>query len=44
MPPGIPIILTHIKPHYRSEIMKEVAKLNDKRIHVLEKDGESFEF
>jgi ribonuclease BN (tRNA processing enzyme) len=44
MPASIPIILTHLKPNFREEIMGEIAKIRDKRIHVLDHDGESFEF
>jgi ribonuclease BN (tRNA processing enzyme) len=44
MPKLIPIILTHLKPNYYEEIVKEVNELNDSRIHVLSKDGEIFHF
>lgn len=44
MPAGIPIVLTHLKPNYRSVIMKELSELNEKRLRVLERDGEIFEF
>ncbi len=44
MPSDIPIILTHLKPNFRHEILKEVEALGLKRIHVLEKDGEVFNF
>lgn len=44
MPQGVPIILTHLKPNYRDEILKELAQLDERRITVLEKDGESFNF
>ncbi len=44
MPAGIPIILTHLKPNYRKEILSELAKLKEDRIRVLDRDGESFTF
>ena len=44
MPPHIPIVLTHLKPSYREVILKELSELNEKRLRVLEKDGEIFEF
>ena len=44
MPKDIPIVLTHLKPNYRQEIMAEIAGWNDARIKVLEKDGEVFNF
>jgi ribonuclease BN (tRNA processing enzyme) len=44
MPGGIPIILTHFKPNYRSEIEKEVRELGNSRISLLKKDGEVFQF
>jgi ribonuclease BN (tRNA processing enzyme) len=39
MPPGVPIILTHLKPAHREQIMRELAQLNEPRIRVLEHDG-----
>jgi ribonuclease BN (tRNA processing enzyme) len=44
MPSEIPIILTHIKPNYRDVILKEISELQEKRLRVLEKDGEIFNF
>jgi ribonuclease BN (tRNA processing enzyme) len=44
MPKDIPIILTHLKPNYREDIMQELKVLGEKRIRVLEKDGEIFNF
>jgi len=44
MPPNIPVILTHLKPNYREVILKELSELNEKRLRVLEKDGEVFNF
>lgn len=44
MPKDIPIILTHLKPNFQEVIVKELAQLNEKRIRVLENDGEVFEF
>jgi ribonuclease BN (tRNA processing enzyme) len=44
MPQQVPIILTHLKPHYRKEIVKEISDFNESRIHILECDGEIFHF
>jgi ribonuclease BN (tRNA processing enzyme) len=44
MPPNVPVILTHLKPNYREEILKELSELNEKRLRVLERDGEVFNF
>ncbi len=44
MPPNIPVVLTHLKPNYRAVILKELSELNEKRLRVLEKDGEVFNF
>jgi ribonuclease BN (tRNA processing enzyme) len=44
MPKEIPIILTHLKPNFRSVIMREIQELCEKRIHVLEEDGQVFQF
>lgn len=44
MPKDIPIILTHFKPHYREEILKEIEKLNQDRLKVLGEDGEIYNF
>jgi len=44
MPLDIPIILTHLKPNYQTEIMKEIADLGNERITILSKDGTVFNF
>lgn len=44
MPKDIPVILTHLKPGFREVIQKEVGELNEKRVRILEQDGEVFEF
>lgn len=44
MPTEIPIILTHLKPNYRKDILNEMEKSGNKRIKILEKDGEVFHF
>jgi ribonuclease BN (tRNA processing enzyme) len=45
MPKNVPIILTHLKPNYRQEIIKEMADVGEQqRIKILEKDGEIFQF
>jgi ribonuclease BN (tRNA processing enzyme) len=44
MPSGIPVILTHLKPHYRDSILKEMKGIGEGRVRVLEKDGEVFNF
>lgn len=44
MPAGIPIILTHLKPNFRTQIEAELAQLNNARISVLKNDGEVFNF
>ena len=44
MPKDIPIILTHLKPNYREQIMGELLALNLPRVKVLEKDGQFFNF
>lgn len=44
MPPNIPVVLTHLKPNYREVILKELSELNEKRLRVLENDGEVFNF
>jgi cAMP phosphodiesterase len=44
MPKDIPVILTHLKPGFREVILEELSELNEKRLRVLEKDGEIFEF
>ena len=44
MPPQVPVILTHFKPNYRDEIVREIKALGEARIQVLEKDGMEFNF
>ncbi len=44
MPKGVPVILTHLKPNYRNNILDELQNLKEDRIRVLEKDGEIFNF
>lgn len=44
MPSNIPVILTHLKPNYRADIMKELSELKEDRIRVLNHDGETFQF
>lgn len=44
MPEGVPVILTHLKPNYREAILKEVSGLENKRLRILERDGEEFNF
>jgi ribonuclease BN (tRNA processing enzyme) len=44
MPADLPIILTHLKPNYREVIMRELSALQEKRLRVLERDGEVFTF
>jgi cAMP phosphodiesterase len=44
MPPGIPIILTHLKPNFRAELEQEVAELDEPRLQILMKDGMEFNF
>jgi ribonuclease BN (tRNA processing enzyme) len=44
MPKDIPIILTHLKPNYRDQILAEIRALNLPRVKVLEKDGQFFNF
>lgn len=44
MPSDVPIILTHLKPNYREVILRELSELQEKRLRVLEKDGEVFQF
>jgi ribonuclease BN (tRNA processing enzyme) len=44
MPENVPVILTHLKPNYRTDILSEIEKLKEDRIRVLENDGEVFEF
>lgn len=44
MPGHVPIILTHLKPNFRSKIEKELDAIGNKRIQVLQRDGEVFQF
>lgn len=44
MPKDIPIILTHLKPNYREEILNELRTADASRVRVLEKDGQFFNF
>jgi cAMP phosphodiesterase len=44
MPAEIPVILTHLKPSFQEVIMNELSELQEKRLRVLEKDGEIFTF
>jgi ribonuclease BN (tRNA processing enzyme) len=44
MPKNVPIILTHLKPNYREEILKEIKAMGEERLHVLQHDGETFNF
>lgn len=44
MPKDVPIILTHLKPNYREQILLELKELKEDRIRVLEKDGVTFNF
>lgn len=44
MPKGIPIILSHLKPNYRESILSQIKHMNEDRIHVLENDGQVFNF
>ncbi len=44
MPPGVPVILTHLKPNFRGELEQEIAELDEPRIQLLVKDGMEFNF
>lgn len=44
MPKEIPVVLTHLKPGFRQQIMQEIESLGEPRIRVLEKDGEIFNY
>jgi cAMP phosphodiesterase len=44
MPPGVPVILTHMKPYFRDDILRELNLLNNPRLQVLKVDGEVFYF
>jgi cAMP phosphodiesterase len=44
MPPSVPVILTHIKPNFRSELEQEIAELDEPRIQIMSRDGIEFNF
>jgi cAMP phosphodiesterase len=44
MPPGVPVILTHIKPNFRNELEQEIAELGEPRLQIMSKDGMEFNF
>lgn len=44
MPKDVPVILTHLKPNFRHEIMQELYQAKEKRLTVLDSDGEVFNF
>jgi cAMP phosphodiesterase len=44
MPPGINVILTHMKPNYKGELEQEIAELHDPRLQMLMRDGAEFQF
>jgi ribonuclease BN (tRNA processing enzyme) len=44
MPANIPVVLTHLKPSFKEVIQKELMELNEPRLHVIQQDGEVFEF
>lgn len=44
MPVHIPVVLTHLKPNFQSEIIQEIRELKEHRIRILEEDGEVFNF
>jgi ribonuclease BN (tRNA processing enzyme) len=44
MPATVPVILTHLKPNYREQILRELDALGEDRISVLERDGEVFHY
>jgi ribonuclease BN (tRNA processing enzyme) len=44
MPPAVPIILTHVKPNFKEVIGEEIKKLQEPRIRILQRDGETFNF
>lgn len=44
MPPGVPVILTHIKPNFRAELEQEIAELGESRIQIMSRDGMEFNF
>ena len=44
MPPNIPVIITHMKPYFKDEIISELDLLGNPRLQVLKVDGEVFNF
>jgi len=44
MPHDVPVILTHFKPYFRSQIADEIKALNHPRVRMLREDGEVFNF
>ena len=42
MKPKVPVLVTHIKPEDRDEVIAELAKIGDRRIRIL-KQGETIE-
>lgn len=44
MPKDVPIVLTHLKPNYREQILAELSLTDLPRVKVLEKDGQLFNF
>jgi len=44
MPPGVPVILTHMKPNFRGQLESEIAELGDQRLQMLVKDGAEYTF
>lgn len=44
MPQDVPIYLTHLKPNFQDEIIKELKELKEPRLHVLHQDGAEFNF
>lgn len=44
MPKNIPIVLSHLKPNYRQDILNQIREMGEDRISVLEKDGTVFNF
>lgn len=44
MPPGVPVVLTHLKPNFLEEVRGEIEALNDSRIRILSHDDEIFQF
>jgi len=40
--PSVPILVTHLKPQYRQEIIKELKKIKGHRLKIL-KEGDSIQ-